>query len=212
MTDEEVEAAVKQEADDVKTISFQHARENSVVYEALPEGLDAKQLDTKHPNDAVETMINFLANRCVSALGLSKVFATGNPSDTDWRANQLYSAGAIVEFQKDLEQICDFVFMNFVKWATKKELFSLTDLGENFMSHVSWEWKGIDDLDENSHQDAIAKMLANNTATYKEILGNNWKEQLLQTKEEIEWFKENNLAHPSYAMKSGGERTGADEI
>ena len=204
MSDEEIEKAVKEEQDQTQTISFQRARENSIVYEALPEDYDAKQLDCKHPNDSVETMVNWLAGRAAATLGLSRVFVTGSPEDSNFRANQLMTRGAIVEFQKDMERICDWAFYQVMNHAK-------ANLSVDYMQYVSWEWRGLDDLDENSHQDAIAKMLENNTATYKDILGNNWKEKLQQTKDEIQWFKDNNLAHPSYAMKSGGERTGADK-
>lgn len=87
MTDEEIEQAVKQENDSVQTISFNKARENSVIYEALPEGIDAKQLQTQHPNTNIEVIVDFLATRCAASLGLSKVFATGNVDETNWRAN-----------------------------------------------------------------------------------------------------------------------------
>ena len=48
------------------------------------------------------------------------------------------------------------------------------------------------------------------TSSYKEILGNNWKEKLEQIKEEVNWFKENGLPHVAYDMISGGERSGVD--
>ena len=73
------------------------------MYEKLPEGIDAKQLQMTHPNTNIEVMVDWLANRCASTLGLSRVFATGNPEDTNWRSNQLFSYPAILELQKDLE-------------------------------------------------------------------------------------------------------------
>lgn len=53
MTDAEIEAAAKAEAEEVKTVAFNHARENSIVYEALPEGFTANQLNMTHPNTNV---------------------------------------------------------------------------------------------------------------------------------------------------------------
>jgi hypothetical protein len=44
---------VKEEAEEEKVVSFNRAKENSVVYEALPEVFDAKQLQTTHPNNNV---------------------------------------------------------------------------------------------------------------------------------------------------------------
>ena len=97
MTKEQLEELVKQEADDEKVISFNRARENSIVYEALPEGFDAKQLTMAHPNGNIQVIVDWLANRCAASLGLSKVFATGNPEDGNWRSNQLFSYPAIFE-------------------------------------------------------------------------------------------------------------------
>ena len=67
-------------------------------------------------------MVDFLANRCAASMGLSRIFATGNPEDGNWRSNQLFSYPAIVEFQKDLEQVNDWIFNRFVIWAMKKKL------------------------------------------------------------------------------------------
>ena len=87
MTADEVKKIVEEEAGEEKVISFNRAKENSIVYEALPEGFDAKQLQMNHPNQNVATMVDWLANRCAASMGLSKIFATGNPDDTNWRAN-----------------------------------------------------------------------------------------------------------------------------
>ena len=94
---------MKEEAEEEKVVSFNRAKENSIIYEALPEGFDAKQLQTTHPNNNVQVMVDFLANRCAASMGLSKLFATGNPEDSNWRANQLFSFPTILDFQKSLE-------------------------------------------------------------------------------------------------------------
>ena len=53
MNEQQIEAIVKQEAEEEKVISFNKAKENSVVYEALPEGFEAQQLQMQHPNQNV---------------------------------------------------------------------------------------------------------------------------------------------------------------
>lgn len=116
MTDGEIEEAAKQESNDVQTVSFNKAIENSVVYEALPDGFSAQQLSMNHPNQNVEVMVDWLANRCAATMGLSRIFATGNPEDGNWRSNQLFSYPAILELQKELEQICDWIFYRFAKY------------------------------------------------------------------------------------------------
>lgn len=204
MTDEEVEQIVKEEDKETKTISFNKAVENSVVYEALPEGYDAKQLQMNHPNSNVEAMVDWLANRCAATMGLSRIFATGNPDSTNWRANQLFTYPTIREFQKEMEQICDFIFAKWVDWVLKKGIVTQY-VAEDYMDYCDWEWKGIDDLNPVEHQNGIRLALENNTLTYKELLGNDWKEKLEQTAYEHQWMAEHGITHPSEKMISGGE-------
>lgn len=175
------------------------------MYEALPEGFDAKQLQTQHPNSNVEVMVDFLANRCAASLGLSKVFADGNPSNADFRANQLFTWPTIQEFQHSLELVCDWCFNRWMAWATSKKLVKAY-IVEDFMEYVDWEWRGMDDLNEVQHQQAIEMKLRNMTSTLKDELGNGWKDKLAQFKYEIDYCKQNGLPHPSFNMISGGER------
>jgi hypothetical protein len=204
MTDEEVKQLAKTEVEGDKVISFNKAKENSVIYEALPEGFDAKQLQMSHPNTNVQTMVDWLANRCVAAMGLSKVFATGNPEDGNWRSNQLFSYPAVLEFQKDLEAVCDWIFNCFVKWAQRKGIIKAY-VAEDFMDYISWSWKGIDDLSPVEYQNGIRLALENNTKTYREILGSDWKEKLEQTAYEHKWMSEHGITPPSEKMLSGGQ-------
>lgn len=202
LTPEQIEELAKQEADEAtqKTISFNKARENSVAYEALPDDYDAKQLDMTHPNTNIQVMVDWLANRCAASMGLSKVFATGNPEDGNWRSNQLFSYPAILELQKELEQVCDWVFYRFANWIGAK----IEDADE-FMACVSWTWKGIDSLDPVANENAITLQLKNMTKTYRDILGPDWQEKMKQTAFERAWMKENGIVHPNDLMLSGGQ-------
>ena len=127
----------KEEAESEKVISFNKAKENSIVYEALPEGFNAQQLTMNHPNENVQTMVDWLANRCAASMGLSKVFATGNPQDNNWRSNQLFSWPAIRELQKDCEQVLDWCFMRYIRWAQRKGIVKAY-ISEDFLDYVDW--------------------------------------------------------------------------
>lgn len=203
MTDEEIEQAAKEELETTQTVSFNKARENSIVYEALPEGITANQLDTKHPNDSVETMVEWLSNRVAATLGLSKVFATGNPDSGNWRANQLFTRPTIVEFQKDLERVMDWIFWRFTQYTVKQNKLDYVD--PNIMDYVDWSWPKMDELDVSAYQTGIRLALENGTTTYSEILGMNWKEKLQQNADERKWLREHGLTHPADLMISGGE-------
>lgn len=200
-----MKAAVEEVKENERVVELRRARESSIGWEQLPEGFEAQQVATSHPNQSVEVMVNFLANRCAATLGLSRVYATGNPSDTDYRANQLFSWPAIAEFQKALEQVCDWVFHCYVNWAVKKGIVK-GYVAEDFMDYVDWDWRKMDDFDQLKEQQAIEMKLRNMTSTLKEEIGSDWKEQLEQYKYEIDWCKKNGLPHPAYNMISGGER------
>lgn len=204
MTEEQINDIVKAEAEDEKVVSFNRARENSIIYEALPEGFDAKQLEMSHPNTNISTMVDWLANRCAASMGLAKIYATGNPEDTNWRANQLFSFPAILEFQHDLEQVCDWVFKRFIIWGAKKGIVK-GYMAEDIMDFVDWAWRGLDDIDEVAHQNGIKLALENNTKTYKEILGADWKEKLEQTAREHEWMTTHGITPPTEKLISGGQ-------
>lgn len=194
---------MKEEEEEEKVISFKKAVENSVVYEQLPEGFDAHQLTMNHPNTNIQTVVDWLANRCAAAIGLSKIFATGNPTDVDYRANQLFSWPAITEFQKQLEQVLDWLFNQWTKWGVKKGLLK-SYVAEDFMENVDWRWRRIDDFDQVKEQQAIQMKLQNCTSTYSEIIGPDWKDILRQAAYESKWMQQNGLVHPRDLMLSGG--------
>lgn len=78
-------------------------------------------------------------------MGLSKVFATGNPDSSNWRANQLFTRPTIIEFQKDLERVLDWVFWRFIKYTIKQNKLEYID--SNIMDYVDWQWPKMDELD-----------------------------------------------------------------
>lgn len=175
----------------------------------MPENYKMELLDTKHPNATMPEFINWLATKSAAPFGLSEHFATFMPNGSDFRANQLFSERAFEEAQKFLEQICDWTLYRWSIWANKRGIISRQP--DTFIDNVDWSWPRMEELDENSHQDAVEKKLRNMTSTYKQELGPDWKETLTTIKDEIDWCKQNNLPHPAYSMISGGERSGVDE-
>ena len=203
MSEDEIEKYASS-SDETQTISFNKARENEVVYEALPENYDVKQLEMQHPNSNVQTMVDWLANRAASTLGLSKVFATGDPTDSNWRSNQLFSFPAIVELQKSMERICDWTFNNFVKWAISKGIITKY-IAQDFLDYVDWMWKGLDTLNPQANESAIRLALQNNTKSYKDVLGSDWKDKMRQIAEERKWMLDNGIVPIQDLMISGGQ-------
>ena len=209
MTDEEIEAAAKEEAESgVQVMTLDKVNAAGCIYQVLPENFRMELLDTKHPNQNMPEFINWLATKSAAPFGLSRQFATFAPNGADFRANQLFSARAFEEAQKFLEQICDWTLYRWSLWAGKRGLIETSP--DSFIQAVEWSWPKMDEIDELQHQNAVEKKLRNMTSSYKEELGPDWKETLSTIKEEIDWCKKNDLPHPAYNMISGGERTGAD--
>ena len=209
MTDEEIEAASKEEVDSqVQTMALERVNAAGCIYQVMPENYKMELLDTKHPNTNMPSFINWLATKSAAPFGLSEQFSTFMPKGSDFRANQLFSERAFEEAQKFLEQICDWTLYRWSIWANKRGLINRQP--DTFIADVAWSWPKMDELDELQHQNAVEKKIKNMVGSFKEELGADWKEKLSTIKEEINWFKENGLPHPAFEMKSGGERTGAE--
>jgi len=176
----------------------------------MPENYKMELLDTKHPNSNTPEFINWLASRAAAPLGLSQQFATLKADGASFRSEQLMTWPVFLEAQKFLEGILDWVIVRWAKWAERRGIIG--KVPEDFVNYVDWAWPKMDEIDQNAWQDAVDKGLRNMTMTYKDILGPDYKEKLLQAQAEIAWMKNVNLPHPAYSMISGGERTGVDEI
>lgn len=213
MTDEEIEAAVKAEQSVAQqTMTLDKVQAAGCIYQVLPEGYKLELLDTKHPNQNMPEFIRWLAGRSAAPFGLANLYATLRSDSGNFRAEQLMTWPAFYEAQHFLEQICDWVLWRWAAWATKKGIFDTSKLSANWLANIQWMWPTMDEIDEVAHQNAVEKKLKNLTGSYLETYGPDWREKLLQIQKEVDFCKEHGLPHPSYEMKSGGERTGADTI
>lgn len=114
------------------------------------------------------------------------------------------TAPAFRDAQKWLENICDWTFYNFCRHLKSKN--EIKDLPKDIMTYVSWQWPGVDELDETAHQTAVEMRLRNLTGTLRDELGSDWQASLLQSKAEIDFCRKNGLPHPAMEMVSGGMR------
>ena len=80
---------------------------------------------------------------------------------------------AFYDAQKFLESICDWCFWRWTLWASRRGV--IKPLAFDKMKYVDWSWPKMDEIDENTHQDAVEKKLRNMTGSYREILGADWK-------------------------------------
>ena len=205
MTDDEIREAVKAEQQsNVQTITLDRVNLAGAIYQVMPEGFKMELLDTKHPNNNTPEFIKWLAGRSSAPFGLTQQFATLQADGGAFRAEQIMTWPAFYEAQKFLEQICDWCFWRWSIWASKRGM--IKPVAFDSMQYVDWSWPKMDEIDENTHQDAVQKKLSNLTGSYREELGADWKEKLEVIKNEMQWCKENGLPHPAMQMISGGMR------
>lgn len=202
MTDEEIEKLTAQETEE-KTYKLDKFNSAAAEYQVMPPGFKAELLEQKRPNPNTQSFIDWLAGRSFSPFGLSQMFATGKISNGDFKSNQLYSERCFQQYQKQLESFCDWTFRKWAGWAERKGL--IAPLTEEQLESIAWEWPKQQALDEEANQRAIKMKLENLTASYQEILGNDWKSKLETIKDEVAYCKQVGLPHPSFKLISGGE-------
>lgn len=209
MSDSQIEEAASQVAEESteRTVTLEAARSAGIIYEQMPEGHKMELLDTKHPNDSLVDFVKWLAGRSASVFGLTQQYATLAATGKDYKAERLLAEPVFQEGQKFLEQICDWLFVKWYDWAKPSDIPH-----DELLPLLSWRWPSSAELDEYTHQMALALKFQNLTGSFREYYGNDWREKLQQIKVEADWCKANGIPHPAYKMVSGGERTGADQV
>jgi hypothetical protein len=175
------------------------------VYDLMPPKLKMELLDTKRPNSNMPGFIDWLVGMAGGVYGFSRPFATLNPiqSYAGFKAGQSITKPSIVEAQKSMERyILDWVGRNAFRFAMKNGLVTEA-LPPNWQNCMEWEWEDLPEVNQIDAENANEKSLQNATRTYANILGKGSKKKLLRFKEEVEFFKENGLTHPSMKTVSG---------
>ena len=203
MSEEEIEKLTAQETEETKTYKLDKFNSAAAEYQVMPPGFKAELLEQKRPNPNTQSFIDWLAGRSFSPFGLSQMFATGKISNGDFKSNQLYSERCFQQYQKQLESFCDWTFRKWAGWAERKQL--IAPLTEEQLESIGWEWPKQQALDEEANQRAIKMKLENLTASYQDVLGNDWQSKLETIKTELAWCKENGIPHPAFKLLSGGE-------
>lgn len=203
MSDEEIEKLAEQEQGEVKTQRLDKFNSAAAEYQVMPPGFKAEMLESKRPNPNVQQFIDWLAGRSFSPFGLSRMFATGDVKSADFKSNQLYSERSFQQHQKQLEGFCDWTFRKWSGWASKRNI--IKPLTDEQLESIAWDWPKQQALDEEANQRAIKMKLENLTASYQDVLGNDWQSKLETIKDELAWCKANGIPHPAFKLLSGGE-------
>jgi len=199
MTDAQIEEAVKQQNEsDTQTVSFQQAKSCGILYDQMPDGYRMELLESNSPRENVVEFVKWMAGRTSSGMGLSQVFSTLIPDANTFRAEQILTQPTFTYYQKRLEQVLDWMIFRFVN---AKNIV----LPEHWLKDVQWSWPVMDEVDEEKHQRTIQLQLQNRVVSYKKLLGQDWKEQLTQIRDEMLWMKENGITPAQELMISGGQ-------
>ena len=209
LSDDEVEKLAEQAQDEVKTQSLDKFNSAAAEYQVMPPGAKAELLESKRPNPNVQQFIDWLAGRSFSPFGLSRMFSTGDVKSGDFKANQLFSERAFQQYQKSLESFCDWTFRKWANWAAKRNI--IKPLDDEELEAIAWDWPKQQALDEEANQRAIKMKLENLTASYQDVLGNDWQSKLETIKDELAWCKANGIPHPAFKLLSGGESAMIDK-
>jgi hypothetical protein len=207
--DAEVEdAANEPEGDETAgqpELTFDDLDAIGAVYDLMPPKLKMELLDTKRPNPNMPGFIDWLVGMAGGVYGFSRPFATLNPiqSYAGFKAGQSITKPSIVEAQKSMERyILDWVARNAFNYAIQNGLVS-APLPANWKNCFEWEWEDLPEVNKIDAENANEKGLQNATTNYGEILGKGSKKKLLRFKDEVQWFRDNKLTHPSMKTVSG---------
>ena len=190
-------------------VSFDGLDAIGAVYDMMPQGLKWELIDTKRPNEKIIDYINWNAGMATGVHGLGRIYATLNPeaSYTAFRGAQCLSWPSIEEAQKDLERkICDWAARAAIRWGLRQGVIPglPATIPAGWWNAFSWQWPEMREVNEVDAQTAFQKSLANLTQTYRAKFGPNWRDQLTQAAEEIDWCRERGILHPALQTTSGG--------
>lgn len=170
----------------------------------MPSKTKLDLLDTKRPNTNMIQFVEWLNGGAAAVHGLARVYSglKAETSYTAFRGEQTISWASVEEAQKELERgFLDWMGVRTLRWciATGR----LTDGPEGWETALTWSWPSMREVNEVDAQTAIGAKIKNYMATYRQLLGPNWKELLTQIAEEMKWFEKNNLVHPALQTVSG---------
>ena len=179
----------------------------------VPFGTKLEVFDSKRPSTNLYQFAEMLQGGAAAVHGLARVYSglKAETSYTAFRGEQTISWASIEEAHKDLERgPCDWIGVKVLRWAM--DTGQLSEGPEGWETALNWSWPKMKEVNELDSQNAIAAKLKNCLATYRSILGPNWKEILTQVSREVTWFADNGLIHPSQQTVSGQVVTsGGDE-
>lgn len=176
----------------------------------LPDGYEASQMASEHPNSTYDSFKRELLNEVGRSVGQPLNVVSGNSSLYNFSSGRLdhlpYQRGQKID-RNDLRILVqDRVLMT---WAEEAILADEACRGAPPVEEWrwGWNWDGFDSIDQNKDAQADDMRLKNGTQTYAETYaahGQDWEEQLRQIAEEKKKFEELGLPYPPATQPAMG--------
>ena len=170
----------------------------------MPSKTKMELLDTKRPNTNMIEFVEWLCGGAAAVHGLARVYSglKAETSYTAFRGEQTISWTSIEEAQKELERgPLDWIGVRSLRWLVS--VGRLAQGPDGWETKLTWSWPTMKEVNEVDAQTAIGAKIKNFMATYRQLLGPNWKEILTQIADEMKWFQEQGLVHPALQTVSG---------
>lgn len=185
------------------------------IYDVMPPGVKMELLDTKHPNNNLIEFSKWLHGGVAFAVGLGNVHASGK-ADSSYSAAMAELLISSREFRDEFHElevsVLDWALSNWSHKAQAEGLIATDDKLPPDWRHacVTWQQPAERSIDPVKEQLALNSGLRNGTILYREKNGPNWREKALAFAEEVQFFKDHGLTHPSMQTVSGAVVDGGD--
>lgn len=178
------------------------------IYDVMPPGVKMELLDTKHPNNNLIEFSKWLHSGVAFAVGLGNVHASGK-ADSSYSAAMAELLISSREFRDEFHElevgVLDWALSNWSRKAQSEGLIASDDKLPPDWRHacVTWQQPAERAIDPVKEQSALNSGLRNGTILYREKLGPDWREKVDAFAEEVRYFKDHGLVHPSEMTVSG---------
>lgn len=178
------------------------------IYDVMPPGVKMELLDTKHPNNNLIEFSKWLHGGVAFAVGLGNVHASGK-ADSSYSAAMAELLISSREFRDEFHElevsVLDWALSNWSRKAQADGLIADDSKLPPDWRHtcVTWQQPAERAIDPVKEQSALNSGLRNGTILYREKLGPDWREKVDAFAEEVRYFKDHGLVHPSAMTVSG---------
>lgn len=196
------------EEDDQIPLDLDEISGAGCIYDVLPPGVKMELLDTKHPNNNLIEFSKWLHGGVAFAVGLGNVHASGK-ADSSYSAAMAEFLISSAEFREEFHQlevsVLDWALSNWSRKAQAEGLIPTDDKLPADWRHtcVTWQQPPERTIDPVKEQSALNSGLSNGTILYRDKLGPDWKSKIKAFAEEVKFFEDNGLVHPSKLTVSG---------